>query len=411
LFRYYNCLQYFILFYIFLHADIAELMDLKEKLLEELELTYGSRNPNTSRFGSTSLGEIADQLCLSNSLLTKLLSGTATQGMYERCLNNLERINIANKLESENATLKAEADKKGSFSPMRMLLFILPVVGVIALFQIYKNDSLLNSSTFSYDNSQEQFLEKFFNPDFNTPNFLPYVPTNKVQEYCPCSAYEGEWILNKPYTIPIPINQPGLYYVARSSKIKLKCSSSEPDETKGKKMHGFEILSHEFWMDTEHEPLVPKFFNTQKKQFTKDFFNIDFENDPRYEKVADITSFFYNNIFINDKRIIREGEPCGRYASYMNEEALSKYKIDLKEILNHVVGDMIKVECHDIPNPYCNPNELVEGESLLEFKCDFSIRSENLGIGGNYPYTKGYRLIDQHYSHNLLCNCLDSDYE
>jgi len=196
-------------------------MNLKNKLLSELEITYGIRNPNTSRFGSTSLGEIADQLCLSNSLLTKLLSGTATEGMYER-----------------------------------------------------------------------------------------YVPSDKVQDFCPCSAYEGDWVLNKSYTIPIPFNQPGLFYVARSSEIKLKCSSSETDELKGKKMHGFEMMNHEFWMDSQHEPLVPRFFDPNKKQFTKDYFNIDFESNPRYEKVANITSFFYNQIFINNDRIIREGEPA-----------------------------------------------------------------------------------------------------
>jgi len=382
-------------------------MDLKNKLLSELEITYGIRNPNTSRFGSTSLGEIADQLCLSNSLLTKLLSGTATEGMYERSLKNLERINQTNRLEQENSNLKEEIKGKN-----KSWLLLIPLAGLLLLVSYHFYRSVPeNSNGIKEDNDiKEHFLSEFFNPDFEVPYFLPYVPSDKVQDFCPCSAYEGDWVLNKSYTIPIPFNQPGLFYVARSSEIKLKCSSSETDELKGKKMHGFEMMNHEFWMDSQHEPLVPRFFDPNKKQFTKDYFNIDFESNPRYEKVANITSFFYNQIFINNDRIIREGEPAGRYANNLNQEAISKYKIDIKEILNHVVGDMIKVECLDIPNPYCNPNELVEGESLLEFKCNFSISTENLGIGGNYPYTKGFKLVDQHYSQNLLCNCKDDEF-
>jgi hypothetical protein len=383
-------------------------MGLKIKLLSRLENTYGKRNPNTSRFGSTSLGEIADQLCLSNSLLTKLLSGTATEGMYERCLDNLERIDQANQLQKENNELKSQLTESKSKLTYRKLLFaLLPIVTLLMLLQYNKT----NQSKSLHQEANDPFLNKFFNPDFDVPNFLPYVPSNKVQDFCPCSAYEGDWALNKPYTIPIPFNQPGLYYVARSSDVKLKCSSSEDNELQGQKMHGFEIMKHEFWMDSEHESLVPRFFDPNEKIFTKDFFNIEFQSNPRYIKVAEITSFFYNTILINNERITRKGEPCGRYASYMNEEAINEYKIDLKEILNHVVGDMIKTECKEIPNPYCNPNELVEGESLLDFKCNFSIRTENLGIGGNYPYTKGFKLVDQHYSHNLLCNCKGGDYE
>ena len=157
-------------------------------------------------------------------------------------------------------------------------------------------------------------------------------------------------------------------------------------------MHGFKAL-------------MPKYFNAEKKQYTKEFYNLAFESDKRFEKVAEFTSFFYNTFEINKDKITRKGEPAGRYANYVNQKAVAKYKIDLNEILNHDVGDMIKVSCDDTPIPNCNPNSLKEGESTLEFTCNFTIDTENLGYGGTYPYVKKLKLVNQHYSNNLLCGC------
>jgi len=70
---------------------------------------------------------------------------------------------------------------------------------------------------------------------------------------------------------------------------------------------------------------------------------------------------------------------------------------------------MTKTRCGEIPNAFCNPNTLVEGESQMDFTCDFFINTENLGIGGTYPYTKSIRLISQHYSDNLLCSCEEAN--
>ena len=381
-------------------------MDLHKKLLAALEDVFGTRNPNTSRFGSSALGEIADQLCLSNSLLTKLISGTATQGMYERSLNNLERIKETRRLVAENEEYQSKLKRKTRSSLLKkaavafLLLAIVPIVYALTELTT-KEDPTTEVDIEAAINP----LDKFFNPDFDKPSFLPYVPSEKVQEYCPCSGYEGDWTLTKPYVIPIPFNKPGLYYMAKSSDVKLKCVTSGPSDQRGKQMHGFETMKHELWMDSKQEPLVPKYFNSENKQYTKDFYNLNFEQDERFEKVAEFTSLFYNSLTIQENKIIRKGEPAGRYATYQNEEAVSKYKININEILNHVVGNMIKVSCDEITNPYCNPNSLIEGESSLDFTCNFTITTENLGNGGTYPYTKGFKLKNQHYSNNLICDC------
>ena len=379
-------------------------MDLKEKLLQELQELYGKRNPNTSRFGSTSLGELADQLCLSKSLITKLMSGTATQGMYERCLNNLSRIKDAKQLSEENEHLKSQLTLVPQNKIPRYLLALLSLLFLFSAIACYKLYFDLNRIPDASLESSD-FLNTFFNPDFNSPSLSPYLPIDKVQDFCPCSGYEGDWALTKPYIIPIPFKKPGLYYVARSSDVKLKCISSDTGVKQGKKMHGFELLKHELWMDSEHEALAPKYFDAEKKQYTKEFYNLDFDSNSRFDKVAELTSFFYNTFEINKDIIKRKGEPVGRFANFVNNDAVDKYEIDLNEILNHAVGDMIKVSCEDTPNPNCNPNSLKEGESTLEFKCNFNIDTENLGYGGTYPYVKQLKLINQHYSNNLLCGC------
>jgi len=57
------------------------------------------------------------------------------------------------------------------------------------------------------------------------------------------------------------------------------------------------------------------------------------------------------------------------------------------------------------PNAFCAPNTLEESESVISFDCLYTIQSENLGIGGGYPYRKGYCLEEQSYSDNLTCSC------
>jgi hypothetical protein len=48
---------------------------------------------------------------------------------------------------------------------------------------------------------------------------------------------------------------------------------------------------------------------------------------------------------------------------------------------------------------------LEEGKSVVSFDCYYTIKAENLGFGGGYPYKKGYLLNKQSYSDNLTCEC------
>lgn len=66
---------------------------------------------------------------------------------------------------------------------------------------------------------------------------------------------------------------------------------------------------------------------------------------------------------------------------------------------------MTTATCSATPNLFCDPNDLKEKESVIAFDCIYTIRAENLGIGGGYPYKKGYRLEKQAYADNLTCGC------
>lgn len=248
-------------------------------------------------------------------------------------------------------------------------------------------------------------LLPFFEREFSSDHISPFLSIDDAQEYCPASAFEGVWSLDKEYVIPIPMNKPGLYYLAKAVDMRMKCYRNVEPEKRGKVLIGFESMTHELWIDTKREPLTPKYFNAESKHYTKEFYNINFDSNPSFKKIATLRSFFFNIFEIKDSHIIRRGEPAGRYAEEIDQELVTKYEVDIKHVLEDVIGNMVKTKCNPSHNNYCNPNTLVENESTIKFDCDFTIHNENLGLGGSYPYSKIFKLVKQNYSDNLLCKC------
>ena len=97
----------------------------------------------------------------------------------------------------------------------------------------------------------------------------PYLSSGEAQSFCPCSAFEGTWELEKEYIIPLPIGKPGLYYLAKEVDMKLKCYRNADPNKLGKVLLGFEQLKHEIWLDLNREPISPKYFNFRTKNYTK----------------------------------------------------------------------------------------------------------------------------------------------
>lgn len=208
-----------------------------------------------------------------------------------------------------------------------------------------------------------------------------------MQDYCPCSAYEGTWSLANEYKLPLPGNRkPGVYYLAKSADVRMKCSKSDTLYLgRGNVLLAYEYLINEIWVDTKQTPLSPKYFDKEQKIYTPEFEALAFEKDPQFRKAATIHSFFIDKFELYPDSIIRRGEPCGRFATDVDQELVETYEIDLKHILENVLGNLTQTDCEPTFNQYCDPNDLKEKESVISFDCLYTIKAENLGIGGATP--------------------------
>ncbi len=390
---------------------------LQERFFEKLEEKYGPKNLLTSRFGSHPFGAISEQLSISASQFSKLISGTATEGMYLRTIKNIDRLiqreSLREQLEEslthleESESIIRSLKQKARSKNMILLVLVVCLIGSTL--------TLASLAIWGTEQDPEQPditghpLSSFFDRAFNSSFSSPYLDVHEVQQFCPGSAYEGVWSLAEPYKLPIPSRNPGLYYLARSADVRMKCSRSDSHfPGKGKILLGYEYLVNEIWVDTRMAPLSPTYFDKETKQFTDAFARLQFEDSPDFQKVATIYSFFIDRFELKSDSIFRYGEPCGRYASEINEELVREYEIDINYILENVLSDMTTTKCNATPNPYCDPNTLTQKKSVVSFDCVYTIDNENLGIGGGYPYKKGYRLEKQNYSDNLTCACSDN---
>ena len=389
---------------------------IQEKFLEKLEEKYGTWSKSTSKFGNTSYGEIATALSISASQFSKLVYGTATEGMYVRSIENINRLLTREAIReerdiavAENLSLKVEiaelVAKKRSyrryFSLVTLLTFLL--IGALTIFLVKNKILFREISQQAGGNPLTPFFDKNYDANFNPP----YLDVSEVQSFCPCSAYEGTWSLSENYKLPLPrTRKPGVYYLAKSADVRMKCSRYDTVGIgKGKVLSGFEYLINEIWVDTKMTPLSPTYFDKNKKTFTPAFDALVFEGNDQFKKVATIHSFFVDKFEIYPDSIVRKGEPCGRYATDIDQKLADEFEINIKYILKNVLGDMTSASCSATSNPFCDPNHLREKESVIAFDCIYTIKTENLGIGGGYPYRKGYRLEKQSYADNLTCGC------
>lgn len=388
---------------------------LQEDFISKLEEKYGEWHKSTSQFGTTPFGVISQDLSISPSQFSKLIYGTATEGMYERSIENINRlIQRSSLLKQLEASEKEKEEILNSLTREKLRSDKLKRLGLFggfflltaSLLAIYLINSTLQANT-EEPSLTKHPLSPFFDRTFNANFSSPFLDISEVQEFAPASAYEGVWSLNKPYKLPLPgSKRPGLYYLGKSADMRLKVSRYDTARVgKGRVLHGYEFLINEIWVDTEMTPLSPKYFDTDSKSFTQEFSELNFEENPQFKKVATLYSFFTDKFELYKDSIVRIGEPCGRFAKDVDEELAANYEIDIKYNLEHVLGDLTTTDCNAMQNLFCNPNDLIEGKSILNFQCLYTIKNENLGIGGGYPYQKGFRLIKQNYTDNLVFDC------
>lgn len=396
---------------------MSENKEIHERFLLKLQEKYGEWSKATSHFGRATYGTIAKELSISASQFSKLIYGTATEGMYIRSIENINRLLRREALQSEHdqaiQTIEALEDEVKTLREDQRLLrwkfFIFSCIGVIGVIAgwcyLRSGTPISVTSTSEHQHPLSDFFDRRFDEAFQSP----YLSLSEVQDYCPCSAYEGKWELSASYKLPLPVSRkPGVYYLAKSADVRMRCMRYDiSGHGLGTNLAGYEHLVNEIWVDTDRTPLSPEYFDKESKRFTQKFNDLDFEHEANFKKVATIHSFFVDVFTIYPDSIVRRGEPCGRYVSDYDEDLAEEHHIDLQFILQNVLVDLSPTNCATTINPYCDPNQLSNDESEIVFDCIYTISTENLGIGGGYPYTKGYRLIDQIYADNLTCSCDD----
>ncbi len=389
---------------------------LQADFISKLAEKYGEWDKTGSRFGSASFGDISQDLSISASQFSKLIYGTATEGMYQRSIKNINRLiekeSIRAKLAqtlAENKQLKEQLNKQhahglGRIQSRAAFVFLLLLLSSAVIYFMSGWAGQKNTKEAPKENQHPLafYFDQGFNANFNSP----YLDISEVQKFCPASAYEGSWSLNKPYKLPLPgSKRPGLYYLAKNADVRMKCSRFDTAGVgRGRVLYGYEYLINEIWLDTKMTSLSPKYFDKQSKSFTSEFENLDFEKSPQFKKIATIHSFFTDKFFIYPDSIVRKGEPCGRYASDIDQDLVIEYEIDIKYILENVLSNLTTTSCFATKNPFPNPNDLKAKESVIDFECLYTINAENLGMGGGYPYQKGYKLEKQNYADNLVCD-------
>jgi len=375
-----------------------------DSFINLLEKKYGTWNRNKALFGTTPYGKVASDLSISSSQFSKLLYGSATDGMYERTLNNINRLIERQSIEKAYENTQEIINKSKKTYKIRIYIFSILFLGV-GLFSSYFFN--FNSSINQESDYENHPLENYFYPESLMFFDSPFIYNTAISENCPCSGFEGKWILSESFKLPLPgMKKPGLYYLAKSADLIVRCSNLfDSYIDKGHAMMGYEHLKSEIWIDTQQEPLVPQYFDPSSKEFTESFKQLSFESEPRFKKIADLAAFNVNMFEIHGDSIARKAELSGRLAVDVNKKLAEKYKIDVGNIIKNVLGDLIKANCKTAFNPYCNPNDLSEGKSIISFDCLYTINEENLGLNEGYPYTKSYLLKDQVFSDYLPCEC------
>lgn len=382
---------------------MKENIDLFTSLLEK---KYGVWNRNKALFGTTPYGKVASDLSISSSQFSKLLYGTATEGMYERTLNNINRLIERQSIEKAYEETQLVINKSKTAHRKRIYFFSILFLG-IGLITSYLFD--FENFVFKLSDYEKHPLKSYFYPESTMFFDSPYISNSTISENCPCSGFEGKWILSESFKLPLPgMKKPGLYYQAKSADMIIRCSNLfDSYINKGHGMMGYEHLKSEIWIDTKQEPLVPQYFNPSSKVFTESFKQLDFESDSRFKKIADLAAFNVNMFKVHGDSITRNAELTGRLAIDINKKLAKKYNIDIGYIVKNVLGDLIKASCKTAYNPFCNPNDLFEGISKISFDCVYTINEENLGLNEGYPYTKTYMFKDQVFSDYLPCECDD----
>ena len=355
----------------------------------KLQVLYGDFDADAMRFTGSSNSDISRELGYSDAQFSRLIHKHATEGEYQRAIQNTERIIRINELEE-----RLSSEKSGSTwhsNPIAIIAYIIIVaVATVLLTRNYDSDTVTESII-----PRDHTIEWAFNSNFVDP----FVGLDELPEDCdfPCYKYQGTWSLKDPYKLPFFMEKTGYHYLATDVRMYARCMIE--NSTDGDVVEGFEYQMHEIWYDTRELPMDSFMLSDQGFKLAPAYLEIDFENDTRFIKVASIHTFFRNQFVIDSAIVKRTGKVIGRDIEPVTIDELveqgierskaEKISSDLVDVSADKMRDFSNpIECELTQAPRIDFHRIAEGD-LMSFNCQLT--TNRVGIG----YNKVYQLVDQ----------------
>ncbi|WP_296618986.1 hypothetical protein [Marivirga sp.] len=371
--------------------------ELFAEFVKSLKKRYGNYDESHHRFEKSSNSEIARELGYSDAQFSRLINGSATEGEYQRANQNLNRLQLIDKLGNQVDKLKnkVEGGSNGRFSVLKPILFvILGVLLSIIGYNIFYNSSGSNQTD---EEIPKDYTLKW---SFESAFVSPYTKLGQLPKNCdfPCYKYQGKWELKKPYKLPFFREQNGFHYLATEVNMYARCMTEKQDD--GTVLEGYEYQKHEIWYDKRKLP-IDSFVNlNNRKEILPEYQRLKFSKDENFVKIAYVHTFFKNEFEIVDDTIIRSGKVVGRDIKFIPTESLLKYLPseaeigDLTNQINRIVFNRLQdfsrpIDCETTFAPNPDFHKISEGDEI-SFNCTLTT--------GRVPlnYEKTYVLRDQY---------------
>ncbi len=363
--------------------------ELYSAFVSKLKKLFGKFDEPHKRFEKCSNSEIARELGYSDAQFSRLINETATEGEYQRAIQNIDRIIRITELEKALENGHSTITKRDQISYKKILFLILFVTSILLVtLKLFDKSEIPDQSTQRDNTLQWSFETSFINP---------YVKLDDLPIDCnyPCYKYQGRWVLEKGYKIPFFRERNGFHYLATEVNMYARCMSEKSNL--GEVLEGYEYQKHEIWYDLKELPLDS--FILQGNRLQNFYQDLDFRETDNFIKVATVHTFFRNEFTIEDSLIHRTGKVIGRDLEFESDEILkeklgnSKIVNDIKNEINRISSNRLQdfsrpISCNSAIVPSLDIHEITDG-AKLQYQCQLTTNRVS------FNYTKTYVLENQ----------------
>lgn len=370
------------------------------EFVSKLEKLFGKFDNEHKRFDRATNSKIARELGYSDAQFSRLINQTATEGEYQRAIQNVDRILSLQSLQEKLNEI--QHPNKRNFEKIWIIISV--ILLAITIFQsvrmyTFKNEFSVYREFIPKDHTLRWAFESSF--------INPFVKLDELPDDCnyPCYKYQGKWELDKTYKLPFFRERNGFHYLATSVNMYARCMTEKSNQ--GDIIEGYEYQKHEIWYDLREWPIDS--FLTSENFLKEEYKKLDFSEHHDFVKVANVHTFFRNEFVLDSTFIQRSGKVIGRDLEYISMDNLSKKIVsqsltdEIQNELNRIVSNRLKdfsnpIECNIAPLINKDFNLIKDGD-LMSYNCELT--TSRFGI----DYTKTYRLTDQYIKNR----CIESE--